>query len=577
MPRAPPAYRPWPRPWCAARRRPSPGRPPSPPGPSCNPSCRRPSGRAAPPRAWPESLSPSPRLLLLMKKPPSRRWARRAAVGCPPERMRPACSAFAFASAARFRRRGGGGRRFVRLEPRGDRFRLGAALAPRRLLLLVAFRFRLDAGLGRVRDSFAFFGRLAQRHLVPRFRDHVGDGCRDERNRSDRVVVAGDRNGDQLRVGVRVHDRDHRNAELVRLGDRDALLLRVHYEQRARQPAHVLDARQVLVQLDALAVEQQLLLLCVVLELPFGGALFQLLEPFDLFLDGLEVGERAAQPALGHVERPAALRLRLEDVLELLLGADEQDVFSLQHHAPEQLLRSLDLPQRLLEVDDIDPRPLGENEPAHLGIPAACLVPEMDARFQQILQLRLGHALPLVGYFRRRCHLRCNPAWGTQHRIERREYFNRCTTLRRYVLRTTYRRSVVSLSLTELEPLARSRAARLLPLDDPRIPRQQSLLPQLLAMPLVRQAQGPRNRESHRPRLPRHPAAPAQRPHVEGAERVGRGERLLDVRHERRPGKVVAQRTPVDVPLPRAWREIHARHPDLAAPDRVPAQLWRYA
>src|SRR5881398_623387 len=133
------------------------------------------------------------------------------------------------------------------------------------------------------------------------------------------------------------------------------------------------------------------------------------------------------------------------------------------------------------------------------------------------------------------------------------------------------------LTFAKLEPLARARAARLLALDDPRIARQQSLLPQLLAMPLVRQAQRPRDRESHRPRLPRHPAAPAQRPHVEGTERVRRRERLLDMRHERRPGEVVPQRAPVDVPLPRARREIHARHPDLAAPDRVPAQLRRYA
>src|SRR5438876_8111676 len=103
----------------------------------------------------------------------------------------PACSAFAFASAARFRR--GGGRRLFRLEPRGDRFRLGATLAPRRLLLFVSLCFRLDPGLGRVRYPFAFFGRLAQRHLVPRFGDHVGDGGRDERDRPDRVVVAGDR------------------------------------------------------------------------------------------------------------------------------------------------------------------------------------------------------------------------------------------------------------------------------------------------------------------------------------------------------------------------------------------------
>src|SRR5205823_3173723 len=228
-------YRPWPRPWCGVRRRPSPGRRPSLRGPSCSPSCRRRSGRAAPPRAWPESLSRSSCLLLLMKTPPSRRWARRAAVGDPPERARPACLALAFACAARFRR--SGARRLLRLEPRSDHFR----------------------------------------------------------------------------VRVRIHDGDHRNAELVRLGDRDALLLRIHDEQRSRQPAHVLDARQVLLELDALAVEQQLLLLGVVLELAFGGALLQLFQPFDLLLDGLEVGERAAQPALGHVERAAALRLRLED------------------------------------------------------------------------------------------------------------------------------------------------------------------------------------------------------------------------------------------------------------------------
>src|SRR2546427_1479556 len=42
--------------------------------------------------------------------------------------------------------------------------------------------------------------------------------------------------------------------------------------------------------------------------------------------------------------------------------------------------------------------------------------------------------------------------------------------------------TVVRLSLTELEPLARPRPARLLALDDPRIARQQSLLPQLLAI-----------------------------------------------------------------------------------------------
>src|SRR5437879_9615625 len=125
---------------------------------------------------------------------------------CTGTRSVPACSAFASASAsaARFRRGGGGGGGLVRLEPRGDRFRLGATLTSRRLLLLVPLRLRLDPGLGRVRHAFALFGRLAQRHLVPRFRDPFADGGRDERHRPHGVVVAGDRDGDQLRAGVRV-------------------------------------------------------------------------------------------------------------------------------------------------------------------------------------------------------------------------------------------------------------------------------------------------------------------------------------------------------------------------------------
>src|SRR5205823_13896302 len=48
--------------------------------------------------------------------------------------------------------------------------------------------------------------------------------------------------------------------------------------------------------------------------------------------------------------------------------------------------------------DDVDAGALGEDEPAHLGIPATRLMTEMDARFQQILQLRLRHALPLEGF-----------------------------------------------------------------------------------------------------------------------------------------------------------------------------------
>src|SRR3977135_1561199 len=141
------------------------------------------------------------------------------------------------------------------------------------------------------------------------------------------------------------------------------------------------------------------------------------------------------------------------------------------------------------------------------------------------------HSLSWV-LIRRRRHLARHPRRGPITRSSDVSIVNRSTRLRRYVVRTTWRRGVVQLSLTELEPLACARATRFLPLDHARIPRQQSLLPQLLAMPLVRQAQRPRDREAQRPRLPRHPATATQRSHVERTERSGRREQLLAVRHE---------------------------------------------
>src|SRR5437667_179452 len=243
----------------------------------------------------------------------------------------------AFAPAARFGRRG----RLLGLGPGRNRLGLGPPLAARRLLLLVALGLRLDAGLRGVRHAFALLGRLAQRRLPARLPDQVRGRGGEERRRADRVVIAGERHADQVRGRVALHDRDHRDPELVRLRHRDTLLLRVHHEQCAREPAHVLDAGEVLLELQTLAVEQQLLFLGVVLELTLADPLLQILQPLDLLLDRLEVRERTTQPALGHVERAAALRLRLEDVLELLLGADEQDALTLQHHAAQELLRGV--------------------------------------------------------------------------------------------------------------------------------------------------------------------------------------------------------------------------------------------
>ena len=83
----------------------------------------------------------------------------------------------------------------------------------------------------------------------------------------------------------------------------------------------------------------------------------------------------------------------LDDAGELRLGAHEEDVLAAQHDLARELLRQLELPQRLLQIDDVDPVALGEDEPAHLRIPTAGLVPEVDTGGEQLLEreLRIGH------------------------------------------------------------------------------------------------------------------------------------------------------------------------------------------
>ena len=85
---------------------------------------------------------------------------------------------------------------------------------------------------------------------------------------------------------------------------------------------------------------------------------------------------------------PARSASALDDAGELRLGADEEDVLAAQDDVARELLRELELTQRLLEIDDVDPVALGEDEAAHLGIPATGLVPEVDAGGEECLERR---------------------------------------------------------------------------------------------------------------------------------------------------------------------------------------------
>src|SRR5690606_22833978 len=188
-------------------------------------------------------------------------------------------------------------------------FGLGGGLLRRRLARAAARRL-LALGLGELVLAHARGlrrGGLALEH-------RVGGGARVQLHRADRVVVARDGVVHQRRVVVGVDHRDHRDAQLAGFLDRDVLVADVDHEQRVGQAVHVLDAAQRGFQLLALAAQAQHLVLDQLLEGAVGLGGLEFLEPADRLLHGGEVGQGAAQPALGHVRHAATLGLFLHGV-----------------------------------------------------------------------------------------------------------------------------------------------------------------------------------------------------------------------------------------------------------------------
>ena len=201
---------------------------------------------------------------------------------------------------------------------------------------------------------------------------------------------------DVVRVAVRVDDRDDRDAELLGLLDRDRFLLGVDHEQDVRELFHVLDADEVLRELRLLAVELDALLLREDRVRALDEHRLDLLEARDRLPDRHEVRERAAEPAVVHVEHAAAVRLLVDGVLRLALRADEEDVLALRGDVRDEGRGLAEALQRLLEVDDVDAVALPEDVLLHLRVPALGLVAEVDARLEQLLHRDLAHLSPIT-------------------------------------------------------------------------------------------------------------------------------------------------------------------------------------
>ncbi len=161
----------------------------------------------------------------------------------------------------------------------------------------------------------------------------------------------------------------------------------------AGHAVHAPDALEVGLDLGHLAVERGLHLLGIGLDLSGCPEIFQFLQAVEPGADGAEIGERAAEPALGHIVHAAAFGLFLDRVLGLALGADKQHVAALSDGLMDQLLGAKDPLDGLLDVDDVDHVAFAVDVGLHLRIPAADAMTEMHAGVHQRFdEFRLSHS-----------------------------------------------------------------------------------------------------------------------------------------------------------------------------------------
>ena len=183
---------------------------------------------------------------------------------------------------------------------------------------------------------------------------------------------------------VYVADADAGNAAAAGLGHRDLLVIDVHNEHRAGHAAHVGDAAEVALHAVHLALDRGDLLGGQLVHLAVGLHRLVFFELGDGFLDGLVIGERAAEPAV-HAERHVGGGRRLaDDFLGLLLGAHEQHVAAAGDDILNEGRGLLERVMRLAEVDDGDALPVVEDEALRARIPTFGLVPEMHAGIEQV-------------------------------------------------------------------------------------------------------------------------------------------------------------------------------------------------
>src|SRR5215216_534035 len=240
---------------------------------------------------------------------------------------------------------------------------------------------------------------LLRAHLRPAVLDRLRDCLDHEAAGADRVVVPGDHVVHLVGVAVRVDEPDERQAKASSLTHSDLLLAEVDDEDRVGLALQVADAAEVGLELLELAEHRQALLRGQQVELALVLEAAQLVHPLDPARHRAPIREQPSEPAVVHVRHADAGRLLGDRVHRLLLRADEEHRAAAGGEVAREVVRTVEQLRGLLQVDDVDPAALGEDEPAHLRVPTSGLVAEMDTGLQKVSHRDDWHSgSPLVSF-----------------------------------------------------------------------------------------------------------------------------------------------------------------------------------
>ena len=106
------------------------------------------------------------------------------------------------------------------------------------------------------------------------------------------------------------------------------------------------------------------------------------LEALEALFYSLQIGQHAAQPAVGHIVLVVGLGHFADNRLRLLFGADQQHLAAAADSVTDKIARAVELLCGLREINDVDSVVCLENIRPHSRVPSSGLMSEMDTRLQ---------------------------------------------------------------------------------------------------------------------------------------------------------------------------------------------------